>query len=301
VLLGGDTHRLVRDAVEVEPVAPLEAKGKADPVEAFRLLGVKAAATRRHAAPMVGRERQLRLLQGAFANVAAELSCQLFTVLGTAGVGKSRLVAEFLRSLEGATVVRGRCLSYGEGISYWPVTEVVKRLLPEGAGVGATAPLASILGDDSAAGSPDEIAWAFRKLLEARVTECPLVVVFDDIHSGFGSGSGSRTFMRGIQRTDANGLARFRAVYPGWYQGRTVHIHVKVHVAGNVVHTGQLYFPDSLTDRVFRRKPYNRRGRRTTRNANDSVFVNGGKRSMLSLRKSGGAYVAAITMGVHRS
>ncbi len=121
------------------------------------------------------------------------------------------------------------------------------------------------------------------------------------VYSGFGSGSGSRTFMRGIQRTDANGLARFRSVYPGWYQGRTVHIHVKVHVAGNVVHTGQLYFPDSLTDRVFRRKPYNRRGKRTTRNANDSVFVNGGKRSMLSLRKSGGAYVAAITMGVHRS
>src|SRR6266516_6016514 len=117
------------------------------------------------------------------------------------------------------------------------------------------------------------------------------------VYSGFGSGSGSRTFMRGIQRTDANGLARFRSVYPGWYQGRTVHIHVKVHVAGNVVHTGQLYFPDSLTDRVFRRKPYNRRGKRTTRNANDSVFVNGGKRSMLSLRKSGGAYVAAITMG----
>jgi protocatechuate 3,4-dioxygenase beta subunit len=121
------------------------------------------------------------------------------------------------------------------------------------------------------------------------------------IYSGFGSGSGSRTFMRGIQRTDANGLARFRSVYPGWYQGRTVHIHVKVHVAGNVVHTGQLYFPDSITDKVVRRRPYSRRGRRTTRNANDFVFANGGRRSMLSLRKSGGAYVASITMGVHRS
>jgi protocatechuate 3,4-dioxygenase beta subunit len=121
------------------------------------------------------------------------------------------------------------------------------------------------------------------------------------VYSGFGSGARSRTFMRGIQRTDANGLARFRSVYPGWYQGRTVHIHVKVHVAGNVVHTGQLYFPDSLTDKVFRRKPYNRRGKRTTRNANDSVFVNGGKRSLLSLHKSGSAYVASIAMGVHRS
>ena len=73
------------------------------------------------------------------------------------------------------------------------------------------------------------------------------------VYSGFGSGSGNRTFMRGIQKTDASGLARFRSVWPGWYQGRTVHIHVKVHVGGNVVHTGQLYFPDSVTDKVFRR------------------------------------------------
>ena len=120
------------------------------------------------------------------------------------------------------------------------------------------------------------------------------------VYSGFGAGAKSRTFMRGIQKTDAQGLARFRTVYPGWYQGRTVHIHVKVHIAGNVVHTGQLYFPDSLTDRVFRRKPYNRRPRRTTRNANDFVFANGGRRSMLSLRKAGTAYVGAITMGVNR-
>src|SRR5216110_3008967 len=87
------------------------------------------------------------------------------------------------------------------------------------------------------------------------------------VYSGFGSGAASRTFMRGIQRTNAKGLAQFRTVYPGWYQGRTVHIHVKVHVSGNVVHTGQLYFPDSLTDKVFRRKPYSRRPNRTTRNA----------------------------------
>src|SRR5438093_8538229 len=61
------------------------------------------------------------------------------------------------------------------------------------------------------------------------------------LYSGFGQGAASRTFMRGIQRTNAKGLALFRTVYPGWYQGRTVHIHVKVHL-GNVVHTGQLYF-----------------------------------------------------------
>ena len=121
------------------------------------------------------------------------------------------------------------------------------------------------------------------------------------VYSGFGSGAGNRTFMRGIQRTDANGLARFRTVYPGWYRGRTVHIHVKVHIGGNVVHTGQVYFPDSWTDRVFRRRPYSRRPNRDTRNATDLVFRNGGRRSLLSLRKSAGLYVGAITMGVHRT
>jgi protocatechuate 3,4-dioxygenase beta subunit len=118
------------------------------------------------------------------------------------------------------------------------------------------------------------------------------------VYSGFGSGSGNRTFMRGIQRTDAMGLARFRTVYPGWYRGRTVHIHVKVHVGGNVVHTGQLYFPDSWTDRVFRRRPYSRRPNRDTRNATDFVFRNGGRRSLLGLRKSAGLYVGTIRMGV---
>ena len=119
------------------------------------------------------------------------------------------------------------------------------------------------------------------------------------VYSGFGAGARSRTFMRGVQRTDRNGLARFRSVYPGWYRGRTVHIHVKVHVTGNVVHTGQLYFPDRVTDRVFRRRPYSRRPRRTTRNVNDFVFAQGGRRSLLALRKVGSAHVGSITMGVH--
>jgi protocatechuate 3,4-dioxygenase beta subunit len=119
-------------------------------------------------------------------------------------------------------------------------------------------------------------------------------------YSGFGSGSGNRTFMRGIQHTDANGFATFQTVYPGWYQGRTVHVHVKVHVRGNVVHTGQLYFADRVTDTVFKRRPYSRRGARTTRNSSDFVYRNGGKRSLLSLRKRGAGYVGSITMGVHR-
>ena len=78
-------------------------------------------------------------------------------------------------------------------------------------------------------------------------------------YSGFGAGASSRTFMRGIQKTDKNGLALFTTVYPGWYQGRAVHIHVKVHVGGSVVHTGQLFFPDAITDRVYKRRPYSSR------------------------------------------
>ena len=119
------------------------------------------------------------------------------------------------------------------------------------------------------------------------------------IYSGVSGSTG--TFMRGIQRTNANGIATFRTVYPGWYMGRTVHIHVKVHVRGNVVHTGQLYFPDTLTDAVYRRAPYSSRPSRDTRNANDSVFRNGGRRSLLSLRRNSTGYLGTIRMGVHRS
>jgi protocatechuate 3,4-dioxygenase beta subunit len=122
------------------------------------------------------------------------------------------------------------------------------------------------------------------------------------VYSGFGEGSNNRTFMRGVQRTNAKGLALFRTVYPGWYPGRTVHIHVKVHLGGNVVHTGQLYFPDAVTDAVYRTAPYSSRPNRSTRNSDDAIYRNGGKRSQLAVRKSsGGVYVATITMGVHRS
>ena len=121
-------------------------------------------------------------------------------------------------------------------------------------------------------------------------------------YSGFAQeGTDGDTFMRGIQRTTKNGLATFTTVYPGWYSGRTVHIHVQVSLGGNVLHTGQLFFPESLTDAVYRRAPYNRRPSRDTRNATDSIYRNGGSRSMLKLTKSGTGYVGRITMGVSRS
>ena len=110
------------------------------------------------------------------------------------------------------------------------------------------------------------------------------------------------TFMRGIQRTDSNGLAVFQTIYPGWYQGRAVHIHVKVHIAGSVVHTGQFFFPDATSDAVYRIAPYAARGTRDKRNADDSIYVNGGSKGLLKVTKTtGGGYVGAITMGVHTS
>ena len=119
------------------------------------------------------------------------------------------------------------------------------------------------------------------------------------VYSGVQGNTG--TFMRGVQPTNAHGLALFETVYPGWYTGRAVHIHVKVHLGGNVVHTGQLFFPDSLTDGVYTKAPYSTRPGRDTRNATDAIFRNGGSRSMLKLSRSGSGYVGAISLGVHRT
>jgi class 3 adenylate cyclase/tetratricopeptide (TPR) repeat protein len=189
ILIGSDTIRLVRDAVTVEALPPLDAKGKSEPVAAYRLLSLDTEApafVRRGDVAMVGRDRQLNLLRDAFDNVASERSCHLFTVLGPAGVGKSRLVSEFLSRIDGATVVRGRCLSYGEGITYWPVVEVVKQIpaaetLVDGPAWNA---LEAVLGEGDAVATPDEIAWAFRKLLEAKAAQDPLLCLFDDIQWG---------------------------------------------------------------------------------------------------------------------
>jgi hypothetical protein len=129
---------------------------------------------------MVGRQNQLAHLRVVYDQTIQDRSCRLFTVLGSAGVGKSRLVAEFLAGLE-AQVVRGRCLSYGEGITYWPVVEILKQLgtLPEG---DAARPVRSLLEETETPASAEEIAWGFRKLLEQEAHDGPLVVVLDDLH-----------------------------------------------------------------------------------------------------------------------
>ncbi len=130
VLIGEATLRLVRDAVEVEAVAPIAAKGKSEPLVAHRLVGVApgvAGHARRLDSPMVGRDRELALLLQAFDRAISDRACQLFTILAPAGVGKSRLVQEFLRTTEDVTLLQGRCLPYGDGITYFPVIEVVKQ------------------------------------------------------------------------------------------------------------------------------------------------------------------------------
>ena len=183
VLVGQPTLALVRDAVEVEPVEQLVLKGKAEPVPAYRLLRVLDVPERRHEAVFVGRERELAVLRRAWERAQAEQRCELVTLVGDAGVGKSRLVAELVRGLE-ATVVLGRCLPYGEGITYWAVVEVLKQLDVQPLDGAAAGAIASLLGESETATSAEEIAWAFRKTLEHAAAGLPLVVVFDDIQWG---------------------------------------------------------------------------------------------------------------------
>ena len=180
VLVGSETLPLLRGAAQVGAERLLELKGKREPVRAFPLLAVLPPPERRFATPMVGREHELARLRAVFGQAVHDSSCQLFTILGSAGVGKSRLAAELLAGLEGL-VVRGRCLSYGEGITYWPVVEMLKQLgrLAEG---DAARPLRSLLGESDEPAVAEEIAWGFRKLLEQEAAAQPLVVVFDDLH-----------------------------------------------------------------------------------------------------------------------
>jgi hypothetical protein len=120
------------------------------------------------------------------------------------------------------------------------------------------------------------------------------------VYSGAVANNPGTNFLRGVQKTNATGVATFKTIYPGWYQGRAVHIHVKVHVAGAVVHTGQLFFPAGVTNVVYKRAPYSAHGTTPdTLNPNDSIFRNGGSKGLLTLKKDGTGYIGSIGMGVH--
>jgi class 3 adenylate cyclase/tetratricopeptide (TPR) repeat protein len=204
ILIGETTQRLVRDAVRMERVGQRTSKG-GEAVGAFRVVEVladTAGRARRFDSPLVGRGRQLASLRTAFTNVVTDRACHLFTVLGSAGVGKSRLVEEFVGALgDDATVLRGRCLPYGEGITYWPVAEVMREAVGVGAQETAKQWLATIvaqlegepkaeliaervadaLGLAAPSGKSEETFWAVRKLFEALARRGALVVVFDDL------------------------------------------------------------------------------------------------------------------------
>jgi class 3 adenylate cyclase/tetratricopeptide (TPR) repeat protein len=198
ILIGDTTLQLVREAVLVEPLEPLELKGKSRPVRAWRLLGVLSGApafARRLDSPMVGRDRELGRLRTAFEEAARTRECRVISVIGTAGIGKSRLVKELLGSVDDeASVLVGRCIPYGKGITYWPLRDLVRRAAgelsrerieellegdPEAKKVaGRVAGAIGIAGSTSA---PEETMWAVRRLLEHLARERPLVIAFDDL------------------------------------------------------------------------------------------------------------------------
>ncbi|RDJ05568.1 adenylate/guanylate cyclase domain-containing protein [Rhizobium grahamii] len=206
ILIGRSTHRLVRDAVVVSPSGPRLLK-HGDTITALvvrQVLPHAPGLARRFDSPFVGRERQRVLLETVFQNAVGDRTCHMVSVLGDAGVGKSRLVREFARGLPSdVTILHGNCLPYGEGITYWPLAEIVREFIrAEGLDTGeqlATMIEARLAGDEKAGliaarvagalglgeavqGTTEETAWAVRKLLEALARSSPLVVVVDDVH-----------------------------------------------------------------------------------------------------------------------
>jgi class 3 adenylate cyclase/tetratricopeptide (TPR) repeat protein len=191
VLIGESTERLVRGRVRAEPVEPLALKGKAERVPAFRLfepLPDIPAFSRPIDAPFVGREKELETLKRVLALAVDERSPQLATVVGPPGIGKSRLARELIHRCD-ARILLGRCLSYGQGITYWPLAEIVSQVGDVRSALGddretelGASRIAAALGTAQTTASSEEIAWGFRKLFESLARENPLIVVVDDIH-----------------------------------------------------------------------------------------------------------------------
>ena len=201
ILLGDLTYRLVRDYVDVEEVEPLELKGKSERVPAYRLVRVRddADRPRRLDAPLVGRDQELELLRAQVRDAVDGRVCRLATVVGEAGVGKSRLLDELVSGLgEGFRILRGRCLPYGDGITFWPLAEAVRdvaqiaerdsteQALEKLAGLTSdtdvTERVASAIGLSATPFPVEELVWGARRLLENLGREQPVLVLFDDIH-----------------------------------------------------------------------------------------------------------------------
>jgi class 3 adenylate cyclase/tetratricopeptide (TPR) repeat protein len=199
ILIGESTHVLGGAAIEAKAIEPLSLKGKSEPLPAWRLLEVSGDVegfSRRKDAPFVARSAELEQLRQALERAMYDRACILATVVGPPGIGKSRLAEELARGFEERTqLLVGRCLPYGEGITYWPLAEVVKQLagdepakvLPQLLAGEDNAELVadrigSALGLSEGGAQPEEIFWAFRKLFETIARERPLVLVIDDLH-----------------------------------------------------------------------------------------------------------------------
>jgi class 3 adenylate cyclase len=199
VLIGDETRKLVVGAVELEPLGRLELRGKDEPVKVWRMLDVSARVgqlARRLDTPMLGRGRELGMLVETFERAVSERAPQLVTMFGPAGIGKSRLALELRAAVqERAGVLTGSCLPYGEGITYWPLTEILRELGgddPRAAVSEAVAgdPYAELIAERvaQAAGLAEEggdsrdLAWAAGRFFECLARKRPLVIVFEDIH-----------------------------------------------------------------------------------------------------------------------
>ena len=180
IVVGELAGRLIDHIATLEPLGPLEIKGKRDPVLAYRLLDlspVSSAFEQRQDARLVGRKRELAALRRTLKRSAEGAAVRVAVVVGSPGVGKSRLTAELTRRAKGVTTLWGRCLSYGEGITYWPLREVLGQA-DESAERDA---VLSALDAETPPPAP-ELAWLFRQFCESSAGERPLVVVFDDVH-----------------------------------------------------------------------------------------------------------------------
>ena len=192
ILIGDATRRLLGGAVRVEAVESLVLKGKTERVPVWRMVEVLPGVpvfTSKLDTPFVGRERELAELEEAFERSTEERACRLVTVLGPPGIGKSRLIAELHSAVEEeATVLTGRCLPYGEGITFWPLAEIVRELDLGNALRGEVDAEAicrrieAAVGVGDSSGRIEETFWAVRRLFEAIANERPLLLVFEDIH-----------------------------------------------------------------------------------------------------------------------
>ena len=205
VLLGEATYRLVRDAVQVLELEPVAAKGKSEPVTAYRLLEMNSLGPvpRRIGTPFAGRADELRLLERAFEQTLDRQGCRLVTVVAEPGVGKSRLATELITRIgTRARVARGTCLSYGEGITFWAIAQIVRdlagirdehsvaeartliqaRVAHIESGPEIAAKIAQLLGLEVGAATLQETTWAIRHFLIAQADTEPLIILVDDIH-----------------------------------------------------------------------------------------------------------------------